>query len=102
MSPPRLGAILALATLAFAMMFESIFVPLDWVGGGQLPTRVPRPGFLVGDRSFLFFALGMLVVVAIGVILVRKGTTGRYLEALRGSEADSSRPATSSRKARAW
>jgi branched-chain amino acid transport system permease protein len=83
----RLGGIfLALATLAFAMMFESIFVPLDWVGGGQLPTRVPRPEFLVGDRSFLFFALGMLVVVAIGVIFVRKGTTGRYLEALRGSE----------------
>jgi branched-chain amino acid transport system permease protein len=83
----RLGGIyLALATLAFAMMFESIFVPLDWVGGGQLPTRVPRPSFLVGDRAFLFFALGMLVVVAIGVILVRKGTTGRYLEALRGSE----------------
>jgi branched-chain amino acid transport system permease protein len=83
----RLGGIyLALATLAFAMMFESIFVPLDWVGGGQLPTRVGRPEFLVGDRAFLFFALGMFVVVAIGVILVRKGTTGRYLEALRGSE----------------
>jgi branched-subunit amino acid ABC-type transport system permease component len=83
----RLGGIyLALGTLAFAMMFDSIFVPLDWVGGGQLPTRAPRPGFLAGDRAFLFFALGMLVVVAIGVILVRKGTTGRYLEALRGSE----------------
>jgi branched-chain amino acid transport system permease protein len=69
------------------MMFDSIFAPLDWVSGGQLPTRVSRPGFLVGDRAFLFFALGMLVVVSIGVILVRKGTTGRYLEALRGSES---------------
>jgi branched-chain amino acid transport system permease protein len=83
----RLGGIfLALATLAFAMMFDSIFAPLDWVSGGQLPTRVARPSFLAGDRAFLFFALGMLVVVAIGVILVRKGTTGRYLQALRGSE----------------
>jgi ABC-type branched-subunit amino acid transport system permease subunit len=83
----RLGGIyLALATLAFAMMFDSIFVPLDWVSGGQLPTRVQRPSLFAGDRAFLFLALGMLVVVAIGVILVRKGTTGRYLEALRGSE----------------
>jgi branched-chain amino acid transport system permease protein len=83
----RLGGIyLALATLAFAMMFDSIFVPLDWVSGGQLPTRVQRPSLFTGDRAFLFLALGMLVVVAIGVIFVRKGTTGRYLEALRGSE----------------
>jgi len=67
-------------------MFESIFVPLDWVSGGVLPTKVPRPTFLEGDRAFLFFALGLLVIVGILVILVRKGTTGRYLDALRGSE----------------
>jgi branched-chain amino acid transport system permease protein len=83
----RLGGIyLALGTLAFTFMFDSIFVPLDWVSGGQLPTRVPRPSLFAGDRAFLFLALAMLVIVAIGVILVRKGTTGRYLEALRGSE----------------
>ncbi len=34
----------------------------------------------------LFLALGLFVVVSILVILVRKGTTGRYLDALRGSE----------------
>jgi branched-subunit amino acid ABC-type transport system permease component len=63
----RLGGIyLALATLAFAMMFDSVFVPLDWVSGGQLPTRVARPSLFVGDRAFLFFALGMLAIVAIG------------------------------------
>ncbi|HMF83636.1 MAG TPA: ABC transporter permease [Acidimicrobiia bacterium] len=83
----RLGGIfLALATLAFALMFESIFVPLDWVSGGVLPTKVPRPTFLESDRTFLLFALGLLVVISLVVILVRKGTTGRYLDALRGSE----------------
>jgi ABC-type branched-subunit amino acid transport system permease subunit len=83
----RLGGIfLALATLAFALMFESIFVPLDWVSGGVLPTKVPRPPLFESDRGFLFLALGLLVVVSILVILVRKGTTGRYLDALRGSE----------------
>jgi branched-subunit amino acid ABC-type transport system permease component len=83
----RLGGIfLALATLAFALMFESIFVPLDWVSGGVLPTKVPRPTFLESDRTFLLFALALLTVIGIAVILVRKGTTGRYLDALRGSE----------------
>jgi branched-subunit amino acid ABC-type transport system permease component len=97
----RLGGIfLALATLAFAFMFESIFVPLEWVSGGVLPTKVPRPGFLEGDRSFLLFALGVLTVVAIGVILVRKGTTGKYLDALRGSETAASAIGINPAKAR--
>ena len=39
----RLGGIyLALATFAFALMFESIFVPLGWVGGGAVAGRAPR------------------------------------------------------------
>ena len=47
----------ALATLAFALMFESVIVPLEWVSGGDIPVPVPRP--LVGsidmanDRPFL-------------------------------------------------
>jgi branched-chain amino acid transport system permease protein len=97
----RLGGIfLALATLAFAFMFESIFVPLEWVSGGVLPTKVPRPTFLESDRSFLLFALGLLTIVAIGVILVRKGTTGRYLDALRGSETAASAIGINPAKAR--
>jgi branched-chain amino acid transport system permease protein len=97
----RLGGIfLALATLAFAFMFESIFVPLEWVSGGVLPTKVPRPTFLESDRSFLLFALGLLMIVAIGVILVRKGTTGRYLDALRGSETAASAIGINPAKAR--
>ena len=75
-----------MATLAFAYMFDSIFVPLEWVSGGQLPIRVQRPELFAGDRAFLLLALGILTVVSIGVILVRNGTTGRYLDALRGSE----------------
>jgi ABC-type branched-subunit amino acid transport system permease subunit len=67
-------------------MFESIFVPLDWVSGGVLPTKVPRPPLFESDRAVLFLALGLFVIVSILVILVRKGTTGRYLDALRGSE----------------
>jgi branched-subunit amino acid ABC-type transport system permease component len=87
----RLGGIyLALATLAFALMFDSIFVPLDWVGGGAIPLRVPRPEILEDRRAFFLFCVAVLVVVGVLVILVRRGTTGKYLDALRGSETAAS------------
>jgi branched-chain amino acid transport system permease protein len=83
----RLGGIyLALATLAFAMMFDSIFAPLDWVGGGLFPLKVSRPELLDGDHAFFLFAVAMVGVVGGLVILIRRGTTGKYLDALRGSE----------------
>jgi branched-chain amino acid transport system permease protein len=87
----RLGGIyLALATFAFALMFESIFVPLGWVGGGVNPIKVPRPVIgpidFASNKSFFFLCLGVLTVVGVLVIFVRNGTTGRFLDALRGSE----------------
>jgi branched-chain amino acid transport system permease protein len=83
----RLGGIyLALATLAFALMFDSIFVPLNWVGGGLLPLKVPRPEFIKGDHAFFLFSVAVLAGVGILVILVRRGVSGKYLDALRGSE----------------
>ena len=80
----------ALATLAFALMFESVIVPLEWVSGGDVPVPVPRP--LVGsidmasDRPYLIFCVLCLTVLGLAVIAIRKGTTGRFLDALRGSE----------------
>jgi branched-chain amino acid transport system permease protein len=84
------GIYLSLATLAFALMFQNVLVPLGWIGGGVTPVRVPRP--LIGpfdlsnDKSFFIFCLIVLVIVSILVIFVRRGTTGHYLDALRGSE----------------
>ena len=90
----RLGGIfLSLATLAFALMFESVLVPLDWVSGGAVALRVPRP--VVGpidfasDKAFFLLCVALLAGMAILVIFVRQGTTGRYLDALRGSEVAS-------------
>jgi branched-chain amino acid transport system permease protein len=83
----RLGGIyLALATFAFALMFDSIFVPLGWVSGGPIPLDVPRPELLRGDHAFFLFSVAVLAVVGVIVVLVRRGTTGSFLEALRGSE----------------
>ncbi len=83
----RLGGIyLALATFAFALMFDSILVPLGWVSGGDLPLDVPRPEFARGDHAFFLLAVAVLAIAGTVVLLVRRGTTGKYLDAVRGSE----------------
>lgn len=88
----RLSAVYAaLATLAFALMFESMFKPLPWVSGGSVPITVPRPVIgpidFTDDRYFMILAGVVAAIVGVLVILVRQGTTGRYLDAVRDSEA---------------
>ncbi len=84
------GIYLSLATLAFALMFENVLVPVGWIGGGVTPVRVPRP--LIGpfdlsnNKSFFVFCMVVLAIVSVLVIFVRRGTTGHYLDALRGSD----------------
>lgn len=87
----RLGGIfLALATLAFALFFENVLVKVDWIGGGTFPVRVPRPVIgpvdFASDKSFFLLCVAVLAITGALVVLVRGGTTGRYLDALRGSE----------------
>jgi branched-subunit amino acid ABC-type transport system permease component len=85
------GIYLTLATLAFALMFENVLMPLDWVSGGVVGPRVPRPLVagvdLADNRSFLLFTALCVALVGGVVRLVRHGTTGRFLHALRGSES---------------
>jgi ABC-type branched-subunit amino acid transport system permease subunit len=83
----RLGGIfLSLGTLAIALVFETVIVPLGWVSGGAHPVRVPRPVGFVDDRAYLALCIVILAITSVFVILVRRGTTGRFLAALRGSE----------------
>jgi branched-chain amino acid transport system permease protein len=84
------GLYLALATLAFALAGDYIIFPLKSVGGGQAGVDVPRPklgpiGFN-GTRAYFLFVMGVFGICAFALILIRKGTTGRYLAAMRGSE----------------
>lgn len=84
------GIYAALATLAFALFFESVIVPLGWVSGGAKVQQVPRPVVagihLDGDRSFLVLAIVSLAALGAAAIAVRQGTTGRFLDAIRGSQ----------------
>jgi branched-chain amino acid transport system permease protein len=102
----RLGGIfLSLATFAFALFFDSVLVKFDWVGGGALPEPAPRPtfgsiDFDASERSFLLLCLVVLVIVSVIVIAVREGTTGRVLDALRGSEVAATSIGISATRAR--
>src|SRR5262249_18404652 len=88
----RLGGMFrSLATFAFALFFDSVMVKFTWVAGGNgiTPVETPRP--LIGsidfasEKAFLVLCLIMLVIVGTLVVWVRGGTTGRFLDALRGS-----------------
>jgi branched-subunit amino acid ABC-type transport system permease component len=89
----RLGGIfLSLATFAFALFFDSVMVKFTWVSGGNgiTPLATPRP--LIGpidfasEKSFLVLCIVILAIAGLLVVWVRGGTTGRFLDALRGSE----------------
>jgi ABC-type branched-subunit amino acid transport system permease subunit len=91
----RLGGVyLALATLAFALMADNVIFPLDSVGGGQNGLIVPRPKLgpidFGSDHAFFLLVLAIFTLCGFLVIFVRKGTTGQYLAAMRGSETAAS------------
>src|SRR5690606_31050777 len=84
----------ASATRAFAAFCDPPRVRMPCMGGGGTSllqgTRVPRPVIgpwdLADDRAFRVLAVVVLVLAGVAVVLVREGTTGRTLRALRGSE----------------
>jgi branched-chain amino acid transport system permease protein len=87
----RLGGVaLALATLAFGLLADSLGFQYSWSGNGATGVVVPRPQLgpidFADDRTFLVLALVVLTLGIAVVNLVQRGTTGRYLKAMRGSE----------------
>ena len=87
----RLGGIyLTLATLAAALAADAVLFKLDGLTGGADGVFMPTPSVvgitLDDDRKFFLFALAVFGIVGVVVVLLRKGTTGRELAALRGSE----------------
>jgi len=102
----RLGGIyLTLATLAFALMVEQVVFNRAEVSNTTFGVPVGRPDFtnqnvefsLFGadfdigeDKLFFLLVFAVFAIVAFGVILIRKGTTGRFFAAIRGSETAAS------------
>ena len=85
--PVRLsGLYLSLATLAFALMADKTIFRREGIIGGASGIPVDRPDWLQGDHVWFMFVFGVFALVGFMVILIRKGTTGRLLAALRGSD----------------
>lgn len=101
----RLGGIfLTLFTFAFALAFENVFVKFGWVTGGLYPESSPRPQLgpvdFMSNKSFFALCIVILAIVGTITVLVRGGTTGRFLDAVRGSEVAAASIGISSTRAR--
>jgi branched-subunit amino acid ABC-type transport system permease component len=87
----RLGGLaLALATLAFGLLADNIGFQYSWSGNGESGITVPRPQLgpvnFTSDRSYFVLVCIVLALCIAVVRAIARGTTGRQLAALRGSE----------------
>jgi len=87
------GVNLAVATLALALMIQSLILNNGPLTGGFLGTVVPPPTFLGVDidpilrpERYGTFALLLFVLVGLAVRNLRSGRSGRRLLAVRGNE----------------
>jgi branched-chain amino acid transport system permease protein len=83
------GLLLTLVTLAFALFADNVLFQFSWTSGGLQGITMPRPQIgsisFASDRSFLILCFLILVVCIALVRFVQRGTTGRFLAAMRGS-----------------
>ncbi len=84
------GLALALATLAFGLLADNIGFQFSWSLNGDSGISLPRPTLgpinFSSDRSFFLLIIVVLAICIAIVEAIRRGTTGRQLAALRGSE----------------
>jgi ABC-type branched-subunit amino acid transport system permease subunit len=85
------GVYVALATIAFGLVWDNVLVNVSWIGGPQFGLReLPRPVFLgidfANNHAFFLLCVVVLALAAGAVVLIRGGTTGHFLDAVRGSE----------------
>jgi hypothetical protein len=67
-------------------MVEQVVFNREDVSNGEFGIPVGRPEFARGDRAWFLLVFAIFALVGFGVIFIRRGTTGRYFAALRGSE----------------
>jgi len=83
------GLYLALMTLAFAFLADSLFFQSNSISGGVGGIPVPRPAGFRGDKLFFYLVLGFLILFSLIAVNLRTGRTGRVLAAMRDSETAS-------------
>ncbi|HVX23154.1 MAG TPA: branched-chain amino acid ABC transporter permease/ATP-binding protein [Acidimicrobiales bacterium] len=77
------GLFLALATLAFAIIVQYFFFPLNFMFGSSGAGRlVPRPSFASSDDRYYYVLLLIFVIAALVVLAIDRGRLGRMLRGL--------------------
>ncbi|HLI72273.1 MAG TPA: ABC transporter permease [Acidimicrobiales bacterium] len=98
------GLLLTLVTLAFALYADQSLFQYSWSGGGLSGVNVPRPKIgtidFGDDKTFVMLAFVALAICMVLVLLVQRGTVGRYLSAIRGSATAAATMGISLRRAR--
>jgi branched-chain amino acid transport system permease protein len=90
------GLGLALMTLAAALFFDSSVFPVQGITGGQSGVNLqqswvaPFQFLATNGHQFFVLAFVVLTLAVFAVLLLRQGTLGRYLGAMRGSETAAS------------
>lgn len=81
------GLFLALATMAFALMMDSLVFSIDSISGGQSGMGIAPPSLAGVDLAtpvrFYYLCLAFVAVFAAFVAALRHGRLGRRLQALR-------------------
>ena len=86
----RLGDLyVALATLTFGLLLETLVFTRDRFLQGGLGVVVNRPAFAQGDLAFSYLALAVFLILAILTWNLRRSTSGLALRAVRDSPSAS-------------
>ncbi len=84
------GIYLAIATMAFGFIAEEVLARWESVTGGNTGKQLKQIdifGFVIdNDTKFYYLALGIVVLVFLGMINVMRSPTGRAFVAIRDSE----------------
>jgi branched-chain amino acid transport system permease protein len=84
----RLGELyVALGTLAFGVLISTLVLQVKSLDNFGLGISLNRPGFAGGDRSFVWFGLGVFCVLSLLVANLRRSTFGMAVSAARWSDS---------------
>ncbi|TML79124.1 MAG: hypothetical protein E6G04_06630 [Actinobacteria bacterium] len=83
------GLYLALMTLAFAFMADSLFFQNPTISGGEGGIHIGRPAGFHGPTSLFYLGFMFLIAFALIAVNLRTGRTGRVLASMRDSETGS-------------